>query len=337
MGRLPSFSIIVTNWNGKHHLDECLTSLKELDYPLELIEIIMFDNGSEDGSVEHVRKKYPFVSIMTSQRNIGAVGAYNTAARQAKMDYLIFLNNDTRVDPDWLGEVAKGFNNDVAVVASKIMNYYKREIYDSAGGRISFIGRGYDFNHGRLDTHETEPRYTPYACAAALAIDARTFKEIGGFNDTYFIYEDEVDLCWKVWLIGKNVLYVPKAVVYHKFGGTVGGALSAVRIFHGTKNMFCSMLENFELQNLCTALPVSVLFTAAEMLILAIKNDWGKVPVMLKAYAWNFKNISRTLRRRHFIQSRRIVTDRQLKKMKVIDSLADSVKEYFFLRRKQLS
>ena len=101
--------------------------------------------------------------------------------------------------------------------------------------------------------------------------------------------------------------------------------------------MFCSMLENFELQNLCTALPVSVLFTAAEMLILAIKNDWGKVPVMLKAYAWNFKNISRTLRRRHFIQSRRIVTDRQLKKMKVIDSLADSVKEYFFLRRKQLS
>ncbi len=298
MSNLPSFSILVTNMDGKNHLEECFTSLKELDYPKDLIEICMFDNASRDDSVEYTQKEFPFVKITTSSENIGAVGAYNSAARNAQNDILIFLNNDTKADSQWLKHVAEGFKNkDVAAVATKTLNYYKPDTYDSGGGRISFIGKGYDYNHGRKDTGETEPRYTSYGCAAALAIKANIFNEIGGFNDSYFIYEDEVDLCWKVWLLGKKVIYLPKAVVYHKFGGTVGGSFSSFRLFHGTKNMFCTMFENFELKNLIPAFIVAVFFTISEMFILVIKGQFKKISTIFKAYLWNVKNLKRTLER----------------------------------------
>lgn len=335
MSNLPSFSILVTNMDGKHHLEECFTSLKELDYPKDLIEICMFDNASRDDSVEYTQKEFPFVKITTSSENIGAVGAYNSAARNAQNDILVFLNNDTKADSQWLKNVAEGFKNkDVAAVATKTLNYYKPDTYDSGGGRISFIGKGYDYNHGRKDTGETEPRFTSYGCAAALAIDAKIFHEIGGFNDSYFIYEDEVDLCWKAWLLGKKVLYMPWAVVYHKFGGTMGKGLSPTRVFHGTKNMFCTMFENFELKNLIPAFIVAVFFTISEIFILVIKGQFKKIPAIFKAYFWNVKNIKRTLERRRSIQSKRVITDAQLKKMGVIDSFTTSMKEYLFLRKK---
>jgi len=136
MPDLPSFSVIVTNMNGKHHLQECFSSLMELDYPRELIEYIMFDNDSHDGSIEYVEEHFQNVKVLSSPTNLGAVGAYNTAAKEAKNDILVFLNNDTKVDRSWMKESADALKGDVAAVATKTLNYYDQDMIICMAGRI---------------------------------------------------------------------------------------------------------------------------------------------------------------------------------------------------------
>lgn len=326
-------SIIVLNYNGKEHLEECFQSLIEMNYPKTELEIILMDNCSTDGSVEYVKERFPFVTIICSSSNLGFTGGNNYAAKFASGEILVFLNNDTKVDPYWLKEVAEGFKKEnVAIVACKTLNYYNKELYDSAGGIISFLGRGYDLYAGEKDNLEKDCRNTSYACGAGLAVRREFFKEVGGFNPKYFIYEEDVDLGWKAWLLGKKVVYVPTAVVYHKFGEVMGKKFSSSRVFLGNKNMLSNIIQNFQFHNMLLRLFISFIFSFTEMLFLIRRQEFGKIYLIPKAYLWNILNIRHTLERRKWIQKKRIISDSELISLGIIDSFSQSIKEYWRLR-----
>jgi len=219
---LPRATVIVVNYNGREHLADCFPSLASLLYPRDKLEIIMVDNGSRDGSVEFIRDNFPQIKIIQNDRNLGFAQASNIGARGASGEYVAFLNNDMRVDPHWLIELVKPVlrDRDVVCAASKILSWDGKRI-DFVGGALNFYGHGFqlDYGKGNIDDY-TQERPLLFACGGATLIDKEVFLECGGFDEDYFAFFEDVDLGWRLWILGYKVLFAPKAIAYHKHHGT---------------------------------------------------------------------------------------------------------------------
>ena len=135
----PLITVSIVNLNGSNYLKDCLESLKKLNYPTEKIEIIIVDNGSNDDSVEFVRNNYPEVKLICNNGNLGFAKANNQAAAEAKGDYVAFLNNDTKVDENWLIELLRPVygSDEIICSGSKVLSFDGKSI-DFAGGMINF-------------------------------------------------------------------------------------------------------------------------------------------------------------------------------------------------------
>ncbi|AJA47778.1 putative glycosyltransferase [Clostridium pasteurianum DSM 525 = ATCC 6013] len=223
-----SVSFIIVNYNGIQHLKECFDTIKKLDYPKEKIECIMVDNGSSDGSVQFIEENYSYVKIIKNDSNEGFAKPNNDAAKIATGDYLALINNDMRIDKDWLNAMFKTLDEasgdeSYACVGSKIINWNGTKL-DFAGGSINFAGYGYQFDYG-MDVKEAELKYSEdrdilFACGGALLIDRNVFLKVGGFDEDYFAYYEDVDLGWRLWILGYKVRFCAKAKCYHKHNGT---------------------------------------------------------------------------------------------------------------------
>ncbi len=208
---LPKVLVVVLNYNGRHHLQRCFESLRALDYPSERLEVLLVDNGSEDGSVEEMRTRFPWVRLIQNPRNYGFAPACNQgAANRRDAQVVTFLNNDMRVDPQWLRElVAPIVRGECSATTSKMLSWDGSRI-DSAGGGMNFHGHGLQYGYGDVPAAEHErSRRTLFACGGAMAIDAGVFESLGGFDREYFAYYEDVDLGWRTWLAGHEVHYVP--------------------------------------------------------------------------------------------------------------------------------
>jgi len=138
------------NRNGLGYLGPCLRSVQDLDYPHELVKVIVVDNASADGSIEYVRANFPEVKVIQLPVNCGFCRPNNVAAQTARGQYLVLLNNDTEVESEWLRELVRGLSVDPRVksVASKILYYDKRDLVNAAGGKLTAIGHGYYLGYG---------------------------------------------------------------------------------------------------------------------------------------------------------------------------------------------
>ncbi|MBN2072639.1 MAG: glycosyltransferase family 2 protein, partial [Actinobacteria bacterium] len=145
----PLVSISIVNLNGEKYLKDCLESIYSLNYPADKIEVILVDNNSSDGSVGFVRSSYPGVKIIRNNRNNGFALANNQAAKAAGGEYMAFLNNDTRVDREWLIELLRPVYGSADVVASgsKVLSMDGQSI-DFVGGMINFEGKGFQVDYG---------------------------------------------------------------------------------------------------------------------------------------------------------------------------------------------
>src|SRR5438046_5661160 len=146
----PRVSLIVLNWNGRRHLDACLGSLGALGYPGERLELVLCDNGSKDGSVDHVRSRFPGVRVIALDQNYGFAEGNDRAAEQASGEWIGFLNNDMRVEPGWLANllVPLAEQPQIACLGSRILNWDGSAI-DFIGGGVNFEGHGFQVDHGR--------------------------------------------------------------------------------------------------------------------------------------------------------------------------------------------
>jgi GT2 family glycosyltransferase len=224
----PLVSIIIPNWNGRHHLEACLSSLRSQRYTD--FEVILVDNDSSDGSQEFVLEKFPEVRLVELDSNQGFTGGCNAGVEVALGTFIVLLNNDTEADSNWLSSLVDAFgrNSDVGILASRIMLFDRRDHFHSAGDFYSVDG--IPGNRGvwqeNVDQYGEEEEVFS-ACGAAAAYRRSMIDEIGFLDDDFYFSCEDVDMGWRAHLTGWRVVYVPDAVIYHKLkatGGSVTGS-----------------------------------------------------------------------------------------------------------------
>jgi GT2 family glycosyltransferase len=225
---LPLASIIIPNWNGIEHLPVCLDALRAQTYPH--IEVILVDNGSTDGSQALVAEQYPEVQLLALDTNLGLTGANNAGFRQAKGKVLISLNNDTEADPDFVESLVIALleRPEAGMAAAKMMLFDQRDTIHSAGD--GYGADGIPFNRGvwQQDSGQfDEPGWIFGGCGGAVAYRRALLDQVGMFDESFFMYCEDVDLNWRAQLAGWGCWYTPQAVVYHKLSATGGGPIAS--------------------------------------------------------------------------------------------------------------
>ena len=220
----PLVSVIIPHWNGTEVLSECLESLVQTAYPN--YEIIVVDNASTDGSPDWVSLNFPQVKLVKNDQNYGYAGGCNRGAGAADGEFVVFLNNDTVQDHHWLDGLVDfmNLNPNVAAVQPKILNFFEREKFDYAGGAGGWLDvLGFPFVRGRvfLEREADEGQYDKmrpifWASGTAIMVRKYDFETAGGFDETFFAHQEEIDLCWRFHLMGREVWSSPGSVVFHK-------------------------------------------------------------------------------------------------------------------------
>ena len=257
----PLISISIVNLNGKNYLGACLASIKEMEYPMDRVEIIVVDNGSIDGSVELIMKNYPDIKIIKNSKNMGFAYANNQAAAEASGEYIAFLNNDMKVDKSWLIELLRPIYKDKETIASgsKVLSFEGKEI-DFVGGMINFEGKGFQIDYGlsiEKDNY-SDYRYLPFVNGGAMLINRQIFLDAGGFDEDFFAYYEDVDLGWRLWILGYKVIFSPKSIVYHHHHGTSKEFSEDKLRFLKERNSLYSVFKNYDDENLPKVLSASL-------------------------------------------------------------------------------
>ena len=243
----PKIAIVILNWNGLLDTLECLRSIQKISYPNYVVVVI--DNGSKGNDAEVIKRKFETsVSTIEEEKNLGFAGGCNMGIRWALhsgANYILLLNNDTIVDPNFLTELVNVFQNDaqIGIVGPKVYYYEQpRRIY-TAGGKVNFctgntplIGKN-AVDDGQFDNIEE----VDYICGCALLIKEETIRSIGLLNEMYFAYYEETDWCTKARNAGFKVVYVPKAKIWHKSPKT---RTSELAMYYMTRNRFLFVKRN---------------------------------------------------------------------------------------------
>ena len=220
----PPVSVVIPNWNGEALLPTCLDALRR--QTCRDFETIVVDNASRDGSVRLLQERYPEVTIITLQSNLGFAGAVNAGIMAARGDILALLNNDTEASPGWLEALLSAFRNHSAIgmVASRIMLFDQRHVFHSAG---DLYGRdGIPRNRGVWEEDRGQYASREYVfgpCGGAAAYSRQLMLDAGLFDERFFAYLEDVDMAWRAQLLGYRCLYEPEALVYHRLSATGGG------------------------------------------------------------------------------------------------------------------
>jgi GT2 family glycosyltransferase len=261
----PSVTVIVLNHNGRPHLQECLPSLLNLDYPAGRLEILVADNGSRDDSVAYASSFGSRVNVLSGEKNLGFAAGNNWAARSARGDYLAFLNNDMRVDRLWLKELVRALHPEsgTVCVTGKILSWDGKHI-DFNGGALNFYGMAFQPGHGQQESESGSepPGDTLFPCGGSMLINARVFLQVGGFDEDYFAYFEDVDLGWRLWVMGYRIRFSPQAVSYHRYQGTSRHLPDERRLLLYERNALFSVIKNYGDDSLTRVLPAALLLTA---------------------------------------------------------------------------
>jgi GT2 family glycosyltransferase len=306
----PFVSVIVLNFNGKHFLERCLSSLQFINYPKDRYEVLLVDNGSTDGSVEYAKTRFPEVKTVVFPQNYGFGGGNNRAVRYAKGGYIAFLNNDTQVTARWLSELVEAsVQHSIPICSSKTLFMKNPQLVEFGGGKFTVNGRGYSVGFSKANDHKNKCSFTGYACAASMLIKKDVFLDLCGFDSDYFSCLDDTDLGWRAWLFGYSSLYCPSSIVYHDFGGTISKTPSPLKVFHETKNPIITVLKNLESRHVFFGLVLAVAFDFVDSCSFAAKGSFECLRKKIDAYSWLVTNLSRIMRKRSVIQKRRVVSD----------------------------
>ena len=231
MTRKP-VAVIILNWNGERLLREYLPSVIA-NNPDAIADVIVADNGSTDGSLSLLRTDFPQVRVLEFGENLGFAEGYNRAVRETAVeyDYTVLLNSDVRAESDWLTPLYEFMTThpDAGACQPKILSVADPSSFEYAGAAGGFLDRhGYPYCRGRIfDTVETDsgqydkPVQVHWASGACLMVDNSVYTRAGGLDPEFFAHMEEIDLCWRIRLLGKQVWAVPHTAVYHLGGGSL--------------------------------------------------------------------------------------------------------------------
>ncbi|MHA7646492.1 glycosyltransferase family 2 protein [Nitrosopumilus sp. S4] len=315
--KLPLVSIIIVNFNGKQYLEKCLESLMKINY--NDYEIIILDNNSTDDSISFVEQKYPQIIVEKLDQNYGFAHPNNLGAKMAKGDFLLFLNNDTIVTPDFLSELITTItsNSNIAICQSFLLKM--NGDVDSSGDFIDTLGRAFS-------SREKNPNFKNIFSARAACMITRKeiFFRLGGFDEKFFVSFEDVDLGWRANIFGYDVVLSSKSVVYH-FGGQTIKKINKLIQFHSVKNSIILRLTNFELlysfRSILTLFFVIFMRRFFKIKVIddpEISPPLPSLKIMISGSFWIVKNLGYVLKKRKKIQMHRVNSTQKLIELKLI-------------------
>lgn len=288
----PRVSILIVTWNALPLLRQCLPSVVATDYPD--FEIILADNASTDGSAEWVARTYPHVRIVRHPENWAFCRGNNEAIPHATGDYILFLNNDVEVPPDWLHPLVAVLENapDVAAVQPKLLQYADRDCFEYAGAAGGFLDRfGYPFTRGRIfATMEKDhgqydtPADVFWATGAALLVRRSALEAVGPFDERFYMHMEEIDLCWRLQRRGYRIRVEPASRVYHLGCGSLPQG-NPRKTYYNFRNNLLLLYKNLPPAAWRRTFPVRAVLDAAAMLRALVQRNPAEALAILRAYA----------------------------------------------------
>jgi GT2 family glycosyltransferase len=312
-GNEPVATVVVVTRDGLGFLDGCLEALlgQELDGGFE---VILVDNASVDGSAEHVSEHFPAVRLLQSTRNRGFAGGNNLGIRAARGRHVVLLNDDTRVRPGWLRAlVAAAESGDrVGAVAAKLLYARRPGVLQSTGSLLLSDGSGADRGMDEPDHGQFDRREEVFAgSGASLLLCREALADTGLLDESFFMYYEDTDLCWRLRLRGWRVIYEPAAVVEHEHAGS-SREWSPFFTFHADRNRLFMLLKN--------ARPAFLARSYAALLRRAASGSGGgprrpaREEVRSRVLASFAVHVPEMLAKRTVVRGRRRVSDRDIER-----------------------
>ncbi len=297
-----SVTVVIVNWNSGELLERCVAML--MAQSTRPSRIIVVDNDSADGSAERVRQ-LGGVEVVLVGANLGFAKANNLAIRETRTDFVALINPDAFPEADWLErllEAARG-HPEVAAFGSRQMVHGADNTLDGIGDVYHFSGLIWRDGHGRpysrADGVDGEI-FSP--CAGAALYRRAALEDVGGFDEDYFCYVEDVDLGFRLQLAGYKSMYVANSVVYHVGSACSGGQHSDFAVYHGHRNLVWAFVKNMPGVLFWVFLPAHLLLNIVTLMHFAFR---GQGAVMLRAKHDAIKGIPAAWRKRRGIQARR--------------------------------
>jgi GT2 family glycosyltransferase len=304
----PKVSIVIPNHNGVtprdglEYLRMVLSSISSQDF--QDFDLTVVDDGSDDGSVSYLKREWPRVRVIALAGNSGFPAVVNRGIEATLGTYIALLNNDLELSADWLGSLVGELdrNPELGFVTGKVLRYDRREVIEQAGQDLYTCGRFMPRGIDEKDMGQYDVRCrVPIATAAASLYRRSAVERAGCFDEDYFLYCEDADLCLRIWLSGYEGLYVPGPAAYHVRGGTVGQETDLAR-FWVQRNRLVTMLKDVPGSILWRSLLKIALFERHEYVL---ARQAGATRTFLRSYASFLRAIPRTLRKRRRIAARR--------------------------------
>ncbi len=326
-------AIVILNWNTRKHLETFLPSLLKYSISPEY-KIFVADNASTDDSIPFLKNNYPEIELIQLDKNYGFAEGYNKALSQVNAEYYIILNSDIEVTENWLQPLVSLLECDRSIAACmpKIKSYFNRDSFEYAGAAGGYIDKyGYPFCKGRIfDTLEKDNgQYDGifevfWATGACLAVKAKVFKQLGGFDSFFFAHQEEIDLCWRMQTAGYKIYCTTNSVVYHLGGGTLPKS-NPFKTYLNFRNNLIMLYKN---------LPANIRFRIIFIRLLldgiaAVKLLFGANPAELLSVL-----------KAHFQFYRYVFTNKPLKSTNTLPSIIykkSIVFQYYFRKNKLYS
>lgn len=307
---LPQVSIIICNYNDKNHLQSCISSILKSEY--SSFEIILVDDGSIDGSIDFVRNKFekePRLIVICNETNMGPAYARNVGSRKASGKYLAFLDSDASVDPLWLVEVVKLMENDpsIGAVQCKLLLPGNENRFDYIGDYLSPLGILIQrVDMGQIDDGSFDKIEEIFAVkSAGMIIRRDIFFDIGMFDEDYFIYVEETDLCWRIWLSNHKVIFVPTSKVYHDFNISLKHRPNRpdyLEKYYGPKNYITTLIKNLGTRNLIKILPINLSIWIGISVWYVLKRRLNWAFSIIKGVTYNLTQFNQIWKKRQRVQ-----------------------------------
>jgi GT2 family glycosyltransferase len=325
------FSIIIVTWNSKKYLFDCLDHL--LAQNLRDFEVIIVDNGSDDDGAVGLEEKYPNLNLKVERltSNQGFAVANNIGARLARGQWLVLLNADAFPESDWLERLiaASELYPQFASFSSRQLQANNPKFLDGAGDAFHVSGFAWRRYIGYPVTgygEKVTELFSP--CAAAAMYLREAFLEVGGFDEDFFSYFEDVDLGFRLQLRGYRCLYVPDAVVHH-IGSATFGKRSDFAFYHSHRNLIWTFVKNMPSSMFWRYLPAHIMANLIYVVYYVVR---GRGKIMCTAKLDALHGLSKVLRKRRDIQLKRKVTDRELLKVMERGWLQPYLLEYHLRR-----
>jgi len=292
----PFFSVILVSWNSGDYLPRCLNSLDSQTF--RDFEVVIVDNGSTDGSLDGIIEKYPRLKFQIKElgQNRGFSAANNIGVQIARGPWAALLNTDAFPAPDWLSTLAQAiarFGNQ-CVYASRQIQADLPNLLDGEGDVYHVSGLGWRRHYNYPVYEASEPFRVFSACGATALFPRADFLAVGGFDEDYFAYHEDVDLGFRLRLRGLDCMLIPQAVVHH-IGSASSGKASDFAVYHGHRNLVWTFFKDMPALLFWLYLPLHLVMNLVFILYFAAQ---GRGRVILRAKWHALRGLPSMLRKR---------------------------------------